>query len=527
MYNGIGLTTPRGSGTNGFVQRNLSSVKRQKDRVDYRTEEDVARLEKQLNRQPNADILYHDRKRRVELKCMEMQELMEEQGYSAEEITQKVSMFRKMLMDKEGVTESSMEKDEHGRPLAKETHQLAEANQEKNQRLREAFGLNDYVDGSSFDPNRKAKEEAAKATAMATKKYSIVQSSGSEEEGDEEPKKKKKRSRRYREEKRIDESASPDRRKKRKKSKKHRHNRSELRKHKRSKKKPKKRRDEKPKKRSHDSSSSDDDSDSQSESDSGSEKEEDQGKIPEVTSSASRGRAAARSLTPANKRHDSSSDSDTVKTRNGNEKTSTRKNGHLSPRQKKRDHSRSLSYSPACKQPPSSESYNYTNGRSKTSDKKQNAKARSRTRSNSPSQSKISSQTSKNSTGADGKAQRQRSPKRSRTKSRSHSRERSRKSESIEKRRARSRSCSRSRSYSRSFSRSRSRNRTPHRVTRSPSIRRRHGSPSHLDKRRITRSRSQSYNRNHRRRSHSQVYRSRSRSRSPYYSSRHHRRPYR
>jgi serine/arginine repetitive matrix protein 2 len=57
---------------------------------------------------------------------------------------------------------------------AKETHQLAEANQEKNQRLREAFGLNDYVDGSAFDPNRKAKEEAAKAQAMATKKYAYV-----------------------------------------------------------------------------------------------------------------------------------------------------------------------------------------------------------------------------------------------------------------------------------------------------------------------------------------------------------------
>ena len=57
---------------------------------------------------------------------------------------------------------------------AKETHQLAEANQEKNQRLREAFGLTDYVDGSAFDPNRKAKEEAAKAAAMATKKYAYV-----------------------------------------------------------------------------------------------------------------------------------------------------------------------------------------------------------------------------------------------------------------------------------------------------------------------------------------------------------------
>ena len=61
---------------------------------------------------------------------------------------------------------------------AKETHQLAEANQEKNQRLREAFGLTDYVDGSAFDPNRKAKEEAAKAAAMATKKYAYVSGEG-------------------------------------------------------------------------------------------------------------------------------------------------------------------------------------------------------------------------------------------------------------------------------------------------------------------------------------------------------------
>lgn len=55
---------------------------------------------------------------------------------------------------------------------AKETHQIAEANQEKNARLREAFGLSEhYVEGSSFDPDRKAKEEAAKALAMAQKKY--------------------------------------------------------------------------------------------------------------------------------------------------------------------------------------------------------------------------------------------------------------------------------------------------------------------------------------------------------------------
>jgi len=80
MYNGIGLQTPRGSGTNGFVTRNLAFIRKHKDKVDYKSEEEVAKLEASLNKQPNVDILNHERKRKVELKCMEMQELMEEQG---------------------------------------------------------------------------------------------------------------------------------------------------------------------------------------------------------------------------------------------------------------------------------------------------------------------------------------------------------------------------------------------------------------------------------------------------------------
>lgn len=83
MYNGIGLTTPRGSGTNGYVQRNLSSlrVKRPRDeRGGERDEKDRELLESQLNRQPNADILEHQRKRQLEVKCAELQDMMEEQG---------------------------------------------------------------------------------------------------------------------------------------------------------------------------------------------------------------------------------------------------------------------------------------------------------------------------------------------------------------------------------------------------------------------------------------------------------------
>lgn len=43
---------------------------------------------------------------------------------------------------------------------ATETHALAAANQQKNDRLRAAFGIsNDYVDGSSFHTDRKEKEK--------------------------------------------------------------------------------------------------------------------------------------------------------------------------------------------------------------------------------------------------------------------------------------------------------------------------------------------------------------------------------
>ncbi|XP_074642802.1 uncharacterized protein LOC141900009 isoform X3 [Tubulanus polymorphus] len=48
-----------------------------------------------------------DMDRQVEMKCMEMKALMEEQGCSVEEVLRKVAIFRKMLMDKERVTQNS------------------------------------------------------------------------------------------------------------------------------------------------------------------------------------------------------------------------------------------------------------------------------------------------------------------------------------------------------------------------------------------------------------------------------------
>ena len=46
----------------------------------YKTESQLQKLDEGINRGPNLEILLHEKKRKVELKCLEMQELMEEQG---------------------------------------------------------------------------------------------------------------------------------------------------------------------------------------------------------------------------------------------------------------------------------------------------------------------------------------------------------------------------------------------------------------------------------------------------------------
>lgn len=80
MYNGIGLVTPRGSGTNGHVQRNWALVRPHSKDKNNKSEQELAALDVASNKQPNKEILDHERKRKIELKCAEFAEILEEQG---------------------------------------------------------------------------------------------------------------------------------------------------------------------------------------------------------------------------------------------------------------------------------------------------------------------------------------------------------------------------------------------------------------------------------------------------------------
>lgn len=78
MSDNVGLSTPRGSGTSGYVQRNLAQLKPRDRAAPYNIKDfDL----KHRQRQPDKEILEHDRKREVEVKVFELRDQLEDEGY--------------------------------------------------------------------------------------------------------------------------------------------------------------------------------------------------------------------------------------------------------------------------------------------------------------------------------------------------------------------------------------------------------------------------------------------------------------
>lgn len=99
MHNGIGLPTPRGSGTSGHVQRNQASIHDRVLTANNNSHNPLVQLEMPSSRPLNKDILEHDKKRKIELECIELSDKLEEQGYTEEEINAKVDSLRKLLLE--------------------------------------------------------------------------------------------------------------------------------------------------------------------------------------------------------------------------------------------------------------------------------------------------------------------------------------------------------------------------------------------------------------------------------------------
>ncbi|KAL8101705.1 uncharacterized protein LOC141684505 [Apium graveolens] len=91
MYNGTGLQTARGSGTNAYTQTNKFTVKHK----PFNSTQGTACVSKK----PNKDILDHDRKRKIEVRLVELEEELIDQGFSEEEVKEKLDVARRKMED--------------------------------------------------------------------------------------------------------------------------------------------------------------------------------------------------------------------------------------------------------------------------------------------------------------------------------------------------------------------------------------------------------------------------------------------
>ncbi|GAW10161.1 cwf21-domain-containing protein [Lentinula edodes] len=152
MYNGIGLTTPRGSGTNGYVIRNLSTLRSYEPAQDRASAWDVAPPK---HREPDQGILEHERKRQVEVKCLELQLELEEKDIDEEEIEKQVDELRTKL---NANLKDAMPSTKRFKPS--DTHAIAAAKKSELDKMARALGTRrDYTEGQAFDRERQEQDK--------------------------------------------------------------------------------------------------------------------------------------------------------------------------------------------------------------------------------------------------------------------------------------------------------------------------------------------------------------------------------
>jgi hypothetical protein len=162
MSSNVGLSTPRGSGTSGYVQRNLAHLRPRDQGKPYSTDLDSL---KHRQRQPDKEILEHDRKREIEVKVFELRDLLEDEGYvprtpvfrppcintlpsvDEEEIEKQTDALRKKL-----IKESERSRGPNSKGLKMhQVHELAEAKIKQDDRFRSALGISkNYEEGSHW-----------------------------------------------------------------------------------------------------------------------------------------------------------------------------------------------------------------------------------------------------------------------------------------------------------------------------------------------------------------------------------------
>jgi hypothetical protein len=164
MSSNVGLNTPRGSGTSGYVQRNSANLK-PRDNNNQPYPKDIDSIQYR-QRQPDKEILEHDRKREIEVKVFELRDKLEDDGYVHEhtpcvdgrhELNVDRSVDDDEIDDQCDTLRKKLENEQsRSGPSAKglkshQVHELARAKIDESEKLRKALGISkDYEEGSHW-----------------------------------------------------------------------------------------------------------------------------------------------------------------------------------------------------------------------------------------------------------------------------------------------------------------------------------------------------------------------------------------
>ena len=131
MSSNVGLSTPRGSGTSGYVQRNLSLLKPRAAGVGVPYSLDSYAARGPTVRKPDQEILNHDRLREIEIRVLELREKLEDEEVEEEKIEEDCEALREKLMIERGRKKTYRRPGENGADgkglKSYQVHELAEA----------------------------------------------------------------------------------------------------------------------------------------------------------------------------------------------------------------------------------------------------------------------------------------------------------------------------------------------------------------------------------------------------------------
>eukprot|EP01084_Bolivina_argentea_P301738 520624_1 len=160
MYNNIGLRTPRGSGTNGYIQRNVAFISkpRQEFIVGLKTKRNQRHVPKPNKLRVDNSIMEHNKKKQIEILVCKQRCKYEDEGKTEQEIETLTNKYRQQLLTQieNGIDVSNNQK------KYEDSHQRTQQKLAKNEQMRAALGLTENEEGNIIDEKQLERAERRK-----------------------------------------------------------------------------------------------------------------------------------------------------------------------------------------------------------------------------------------------------------------------------------------------------------------------------------------------------------------------------